>query len=221
MTRTSKYYERIIPLINNCTFCRFLAAANTPDGAAAATAYLIDALTYVKAPQRLCDPSSALQLLITWSGHQENVQKLGGDLHTALCVRRTKAKAQINAKQWLVLSIGLDWKSPRQEERRELLLSYMKAHNQVSAHRLPAPYPPPSVWVAESQSIHTKWCSHLSSVELHDDRYNEHLPIHILDWNQLQKNIGPDEDAYICDPDTGKSQHDCLCSFLHLLQVNW
>lgn len=177
---------------------------------------------YVKAPQRLCDPSSALQLLITWSGHQENVQKLGGDLHTALCTCHIfKVKAQINAKQWLVLSIGLDWKSPRQEERRELLLSYMKAHNQVSAHRLPAPYPPPSVWVTESQSIHTKWCSHLSSVELHDDCYNEHLPIHILDWNQLQKNIGPDEDAYICDPDTGKSQHDCLCSFLHLLQVNW
>ncbi|KAF8331270.1 hypothetical protein F5887DRAFT_895022 [Amanita rubescens] len=79
----------------------------------------------------------------------------------------------------------------------------MRTNHAIHAHRLSAPYPPAQNWIAESQTIHDKWHAHLSSGKLHDSR-GKHLPIHMLDWAQLQGNVSPGNDAWVYDHQTGE-----------------
>jgi len=203
MGGTSKFYKRTTKLLDNRTFWRFIADANTPDGLAAATAYLIDALTYTGAPEHLLDYDTALSRFLSWAGHKENLELFSSDFQGAFHVRHKKGKVQISTKQWLVYSIGLDWKSPQQHARRELLFDHMRTNHAIRAQRLPAPYPPAQNWIAESQTIYDKWHAHLSLGKLHDSR-GKHLPIHMLDWAQLQRNVSPGNDAWVYDHQTGK-----------------
>ena len=222
MAGASKFYKRTAKLLDNRFFCMFIADSNTPGGLAAATAYLIDALTYTGAPERLCAHETALNDFLSWAGDKENLQLFSSAFQDAFHIRHKKGKAQISAKQWMVYSIGLDWKSPQQHARRELLFDQMCTNHAIHAEHLAAPYPPAQNWIAESQDIHDKWHAHLSSGKLHDSRTSKHLPIHMLDWAKLQDNVMPDQDRCVWDHQTGRfCLIVCLKDYICHRRVSW
>jgi len=126
MRRVSNTYKRTLPLLSTHAFYTLVADANSPDGIAAATAYLLDALAYSNAPKKmLANHNTALHDFLSWCGQPDVKEDLPLALIHSISVCHTKAKAQISKKQWLVYQIGLDWKSAKQGERRDLLLMSM------------------------------------------------------------------------------------------------
>lgn len=199
MPQVSNIYKRTLPLLSNATFYSLVANANSPDGIATVTAYLLDALSYSNAPKKmLSNHNNAFVNFLSWCGQPDVKEDLPLALLNAIATCHAKAKAQISKKQWLVYQTGLDWKSAKQQQRRDLLLSQMQTHSKVVVHQLPEAYPPAGHWVAESASVHAKWYAHLKSGKLHD-KHTRRCPIHLLDYTRLQRDIGPLENAYIVD----------------------
>ncbi len=196
---TSNTYVKVIPFLDNHTFCHMVANANNPDSFMGATAYLIDALEYIDAPANMCSYDDAFHRFLAFAGQPSHAAVIPSSLHTALQERKQKTKAQIDKKKWLVFKLGLDWKSPQQMDRRDLFLDHLKAHYTIIAPHRKVPYPPTGHWIADTQSVGDKWHNHLAFGKLHDKRM-PCLPIHILDREQLTKDVGPDQHAYIVDP---------------------
>jgi hypothetical protein len=201
---TNNIYKNTIPLIDNPVFCSMVAGANNPADFAGATAYLIDALQYVRAPSNMCSYSTAFNRFLSFCGQPDHAGLLSAALRSALYARKHKAKSQIDKKKWLVFHIGLDWKSAGQIARRDLLIRCLKTSHKVVAPLRTMPYPPAGHWIADTQSAHDRWYDHLTFGKLHDSRNGkDHMPIHILDYQKLTKDIGPHDDAYIVDENGG------------------
>lgn len=190
----------VVPLINSPVFHNMVANANNLTSLAAATAYLVDALEYVDAPPSMCDYHTAFEYFLSFFGQPDHATHLSPALCNALQMHKHKAKAQINEKQWLVHHVGLDWKSGKQMARCDLYLQRLHANHLIVAPYWITPYPPAGHWIAETQSIHNKWLCHLTNpgCKKHDKCIPD-LPIHILIPEELMRDIGPDEDAYIVD----------------------
>ena len=196
---TNKVYSKAISILDTPTFHSLVGNANTESGFVDATLYLIDILHTFRAPSRMCEPSTAFYNFLAWCGQDANTALLTVDLQSAIHTRRSKARSQISQKQWLVYTIGLDWKSDKQMARRDLLISLMKETNLVIAPHHNTPYPPVGQWVAESDSIRKRWRASLSPGSKRHDKRTPTYPIHLLDYSQLHKDIGPCQDAYIVD----------------------
>jgi len=77
---TSNTYVKVIPFLDNPSFCRMVANANNPDRFMAATAYLIDALEYISAPASMRSYDDAFHRFLAFAGQPSNAAAIPSSL---------------------------------------------------------------------------------------------------------------------------------------------
>ncbi|KAF8326288.1 hypothetical protein F5887DRAFT_1084600 [Amanita rubescens] len=112
---------------------------------------------------------------------------------------RHKAKADLEmGHKHLVLDLGLNWKSERQEVARN---QHLDRIGEVLLERLKIPYPPMNHWVVESPEIGDMWYKHIYESPQPDDRLARH-PFHYLDPAKLKLIVDPEKSVIIRDKRT-------------------
>jgi hypothetical protein len=141
----------------------------------------------------------------------ESLKRLINDRDIAVCTWWAE-------HQNLVSIAGLDWKSKKQIDRRDMRLREVPIHH---LPRLAVEYPRAGTWVVETSKIRKLWKKRLMEDPQPDHRHKQ-LPIDLLDWDLLALDIAPNEDAIIYDAVTGELVLVVIRNFcLHLALVKF
>lgn len=200
--RNVAFRNALAELESNHNFSILLRNATSQDGIEACTKLLIGFLNASGAPLALCVREDLFNLFLTFCGTKGNLNYVGPNIRQAIRHRQEQKAIRLSYHRKVVRTVGLDWKSQRQTTARN---SRFIQARKIHAHMLDNPYPPRGHWVIEHPDILNLWKEYLTSGKRHDKR-TPRPPIHILDFEQLDASIRPDESAIVYDKDT----HECV-----------
>ena len=121
--------------------------------------------------------------------------------NTSICEALKVCRKNINIaiKGWrlFIFCTGMNWKSHFQEMQWDQRLANIPKWVAIELSS-GAEYPPQGQWVAETNKIFCKWCTHFASHKMHDKR-TARLPVCQLDLDKLMHDIHPGASAIFMD----------------------
>ena len=182
----------ILLLSNNEEICMFLAYAVTAEDIATFVAVLKDRLSCITT-QNLPQHKDLFSEFLSFCSRRHYHHLIDKKLLQAKTAREECRDNQVTMHKKLVRTLSLNWKSVQHTTHQ---MAWFASARHIYLSRLSDPYPPRNHWVADTQTIYTKWEYELLHGKLHDKRTGRH-PIHLVNYTKLATHILPNEDAFI------------------------
>ncbi|KAF8341801.1 hypothetical protein F5887DRAFT_1076389 [Amanita rubescens] len=171
--------------------CSLIAHAQTDEGRTELDKVLCDRMAHHGIMQALHNVQLVRSFLTYCTRNKSSV---GKNVCDAIAHRHYSVKKRQRTQRKLVDDIGLNWKSPKQEQRCKAQLATIPV---ITVVRLDEPYPPPDHWVCDTPKIHSLW---RSWIKKHPMSNKNRKPFMHLDLSKI-KIIPHTESVQILDHD--------------------
>ncbi|KAM6489122.1 hypothetical protein JOM56_010310 [Amanita muscaria] len=166
----------------NDALCSIIAHARTDEGRDELVKTLKAKMVYHGASEFALENPELLRSFFSYCG--KNKTSIGGNLSVALAQRSSYLKQHKRAQRMVVDDIGLNWKSAKQDMRRDAMLSGIP---ELEVVWLDKPYPPLGHWVCDTPEIYQLWEWRIKKGPLSDTRSKlSRKPLMHLDWTRIK-----------------------------------